>query len=195
WPDFRTGLAAADVAVTATGASSAVITRDLLQAVMRERPHRPLFIIDIAVPRDVEPAAGDLEQVFLYNIDDLQQIVRDNLARRGAALTRAEAIVDEETARFAEWLRSRDVIPTVVALRERFEAIRRAELQRLQPKLAGLPPDARARVDEITRLLVEKLLLSPTENLKTLDDETMLTVYAEAIHRIFSLAESEDRSS
>ena len=195
WTDFRTGLAAADVAVTATGASSAVITRDLLQAVMRERPHRPLFIIDIAVPRDVEAAAGDLEQVFLYNIDDLQQIVRDNLTRRGAELARAEAIVDEEAARFAEWLRSRNVIPTVVALRERFEAIRRAELQRLQPKLAGLPPDARARVDEITRLLVEKLLLSPTEKLKTLDDETMLAVYAEAIHRIFSLAESEDRSS
>ena len=195
WTELRSGLAVADVAVTATGASSAVITRDLLQAVMRERPHRPLFIIDIAVPRDVDAAAGDLEQVFLYNIDDLQQIVRDNLARRGSELARAEAIVDEETSRFAEWLRSRNVIPTVVALRERFEAIRRAELQRLQPKLAGLPPDARARVDEITRLLVEKLLLSPTENLKTLDDETMLAVYAEAIHRIFSLAESEDRSS
>ena len=194
WTQLSEALAAADVAVTATGASSPVVTRELVQAVMRQRPHRPLFIIDIAVPRDVEASVGDLEQVFLYNIDDLQQIVKDNLTRRGAELARAEAIVEEEAARFAEWLRSRDVIPTVVALRQRFEAIRRAELQRLESKLSGLPPDARERVDEITRLLVEKLLLSPTERLKALDDETMLTVYSEAISRLFSLAEeAEDR--
>ncbi|MGB2715157.1 MAG: glutamyl-tRNA reductase, partial [Vicinamibacterales bacterium] len=174
WTRLTEALTASDVAVTATGASTAVITRGVLQQVMRQRPHRPLFIIDIAVPRDVEASAGDLEQVFLYNIDDLQQIVKDNLAKRGTELSRAEAIVNEESSRFAEWLKSRDVIPTVVALRERFETIRRAELRRLDSKLAGLPPDARNRVDEITRLLVEKLLLSPTEQLKSLDDETMV---------------------
>jgi glutamyl-tRNA reductase len=187
WGELATGLANADVAVTATGASSVVISHDLVQNVMRQRPHRPLFIIDIAVPRDVEPSAGDLEQVFLYNIDDLQQIVKDNLARRGAELSRAEAIVEEETNRFADWLRSREVIPTVVALRQRFEEIRRAELQRLDSKLAGLPPEAKARVEEVTRLVVEKLLLSPTEQLKTLDDETMMAVYSEALNRLFSL--------
>jgi glutamyl-tRNA reductase len=192
WSELPESLAAADVAVTATGSTTAVITRDLLQSVMRQRPHRPLFIIDIAVPRDVEASAGDLEQVFLYNIDDLQQIVKDNLAKRGAELSRAEVIVNEEAERFAEWLRSREVIPTVVALRERFEAIRQAELQRLDSKLAGLPPEARARVDEITRLLVEKLLLSPTEQLKSLGDETMVAVYSEAINRLFRLAATED---
>jgi glutamyl-tRNA reductase len=187
WAELAVGLAAADVAVTATGASIPVVSRELVQDVMRQRPHRPLFIIDIAVPRDVEPAAGDLEQVFVYNIDDLQQIVKDNLARRGSELSRAESIVEEETSRFVEWLRSREVIPTVVALRQRFETIRRAELKRLDSKLAGLPPDARARVDEVTRLVVEKLLLSPTEQLKTLDDETMVAVYSEALNRLFSL--------
>jgi glutamyl-tRNA reductase len=192
WHKLPEALAAADVTVTATGASEAVITRGIVQQVMRQRPHRPLFIIDIAVPRDVEPEAGNLEQVFLYNIDDLQRIVKDNLAKRGAELSRAEAIVDEEAARFAEWLKSRDVIPTVVALRERFEAIRRAELRRLDSKLAGLPADARSRVDEITRLLVEKLLVSPTEQLKALDDETMVTVYSEAINRLFSLTSTEE---
>ncbi len=192
WTQLTEALTAADVAVTATGASSAVITRGVLQQVMRQRPHRPLFIIDIAVPRDVEAAAGALEQVFLYNIDDLQQIVKDNLAKRGAELSRAEAIVDEESSRFAEWLKSRDVIPTVVALRERFETIRRAELRRLDSKLAGLPPDARSRVDEITRLLVEKLLASPTEQLKSLNDDTMVAVYSEAINRLFSLAATEN---
>jgi glutamyl-tRNA reductase len=187
WRELAAGLEEADVAVTATGASTAVITCELVQNVMRQRPHRPLFIIDIAVPRDVEASAGDLEQVFVYNIDDLQQIVKDNLAKRGAELSRAEAIIDEETTRFAEWLRSRDVIPTVVALRQRFEAIRCSELQRLESKLAGLPPEAKARVDEVTRLVVEKLLLSPTEQLKTLGDETMVAVYSEALNRLFDL--------
>ena len=123
---------------------------------MRTRPHRPLFIIDIAVPRDVDPAVGDLEQVFLYNIDDLEAIVQENLARRSGELARAEAIVTEEVTRFVSWMQSRDVIPTVVALRERFEAIRQSELLRLEPKLAGLPPEHGARVDEVTRLIVEE---------------------------------------
>jgi glutamyl-tRNA reductase len=196
WEQLADALAEADVAVTATGASTPVVTRELVQQVMRQRAHRPLFIIDIAVPRDVEASAGDFEQVFLYNIDDLQQIVKENLAKRGTELSRAERIVDEEVARFAEWLRSRDVIPTVVALRQRFEAIRRAELRRLDAKFSGLSPEARARVDEVTRLLIEKLLLSPTERLKSLEDETMLAVYSEAINRLFGLAEeAEDRSS
>ena len=139
---------------------------------MRPRRNRPLFIIDIAVPRDVEPSVGDLEQVFLYNIDDLQAIVKENLARRSA---RARARGGDRRGRGRRSSRpgfsSRDVIPTVVALRERFEAIRRAELTRLEPKLSGLPPEARARLDEITRLIVEKLLLTPTEQLKAVRDE------------------------
>ena len=93
------------------------------------------------MPRDVEPSVGDLEQVFLYNIDDLQGIVKENLTRRSGELERAEAIVDEEVERFTTWLQSREVIPTVVALRDRFETIRQAELARLEPKLAGLPPE------------------------------------------------------
>ena len=127
---------------------------------------RPLFLIDIAVPRDVDPRAGEIEQVFLYNIDDLQAIVRENLEKRGAEVGRAEQIVEEEVEKFTTWQRSREAVPTIVALRRRFESIRRSELERLEPKLAALPPDARARVEEITRLLVEKLLLQPTEQLK-----------------------------
>ena len=155
---------------------------------MRPRRNRPLFIIDIAVPRDVEPAAGEIEQVFLYNIDDLQATVRENLARRASEVARAEAIVGEEVEKFGGWLRSRGAIPTVVALRQRFEAIRRAELERLEFKLSALPPEARARVDEITRLIVEKLLLTPTEQLKALGDTDTVGAYAEALTRLFGLA-------
>jgi glutamyl-tRNA reductase len=193
WDDMDAALAASDIVITATGAAAPILTKARVEAIMRPRRNRPLFIIDIAVPRDVEAAAGEIEQVFLYNIDDLQAAVRENLARRASEVTRAEAIVDEELEKFGSWLRSRGVIPTVVALRQSFEAIRRAELDRLDFKLSGLPPEARdearARVDEITHLIVEKLLLMPTSQLKSLGDPETATLYAEAIARVFGLTE------
>jgi glutamyl-tRNA reductase len=195
WSALAHALSAADIVVTATGASEPVLTRALVQDAMRPRRTRPLFIIDIAVPRDVEAAAGDLEQVFLYDIDDLQAIVKENLTRRRAELERADAIVSEEVARFASWLQSREIIPTVVALRQRFEAVRKAELTRLEPKLAGLPPEARARLDEITHLIIEKLLLTPTEQLKATSDEAMMVVYSEALNRLFSLATADESAT
>ena len=158
WDEMDTVLGASDIVITATGAAAPILTKAHIDAVMRPRRNRPLFIIDIALPRDVEASAGEIEQVFLYNIDDLQATVRENLARRSGEVSRAEAIVGEEVERFGAWFRSRGAIPTVVALRQRFEAIRRAELERLDFKMASLPPEARARVDEITHLIVEKLL-------------------------------------
>jgi glutamyl-tRNA reductase len=193
WESLGDAVAAADIVVTATGAPEPVLSRARVEEAMRPRRDRPLFIIDIAVPRDVESTAGNLDQVFLYNIDDLRGIVQDNLARRGAELARAEAIVDEEVARFTAWMQSREIVPTVVALRQRFEAIRRAELQRLEPKLAGLPPEARARIDEVTRLIVEKLLLTPTEQLKSAADEAMIVAYADALNRLFRLVHDRDQ--
>jgi glutamyl-tRNA reductase len=188
WRDLDGALEPADIVITATGASQPILTRARIAAAMRARRNRPLFVIDIAVPRDVEAEAGELEQVFLYNIDDLEAIVHENLARRTSELDRAEAIVREEAEAFDRWLRAREAIPTVVALRERFEAIRRAELQRLEGKLAALGPDAKARVDEITHLIVEKLLLAPTEQLKAASAPEEVLVYTEALNRLFDLA-------
>jgi glutamyl-tRNA reductase len=169
-----------------------VLTKPRVQDVMRPRRSRPLFIIDIALPRDVESGVADLDQVFLYNIDDLQTIVKENLTRRGGELTRAESIVEEEVAKFTAWMQSREIIPTVVALRQRFEAIRQSELHRLEHKMSGLPPEARARLDEITHLIVEKLLLTPTEQLKAVNDETMVVTYSDALNRLFSLATEQE---
>jgi glutamyl-tRNA reductase len=191
WEDLDKALASADVIVTATGAHEPVLTRARVEEVMRPRRSRPLFIIDIAMPRDVEAGVGNLDQVFLYNIDDLQTIVKENLARRSAELEEAESIVAAEVARFTGWMQSRDIIPTVVALRQRFENIRQSELRRLEPKLSALPPEARARVDELTRLIVEKLLLTPTEQLKAVTDETTVATYADALNQLFALAAEE----
>jgi len=193
WDELDAVLSAGDIVITATGAANPILTKAHIEAVMRPRRSQPLFIIDIAMPRDVEAEAGEIEQVFLYNIDDLQATVRENLARRASEVQRAEAIVDEEVQRFGAWFRSRGAIPTVVALRERFETIRRQELERLEFKLSSLPPEARSRVDEITHLIVEKLLLTPTEQLKSLNDADTMGAYAEALTRLFGLGDDEER--
>jgi glutamyl-tRNA reductase len=192
WSQMANTLGSADIVITATGAQRPIITRTQVEAVIGRRPD-PLFIIDVAVPRDVDASAGDIEKVFLYNIDDLQMIVQENLSKRGAEIDSAEAIVDEEVVRFTTWQRSRAAIPTVVALRQKFDAIRRAELMRLEPKLASLPEEARGRVDEVTRLIVEKLLVEPTEQLKALPDEETQAAYTEAVSRLFRLGEDEKR--
>jgi glutamyl-tRNA reductase len=191
WRDREAALAAADIVVAATGSPMPILSRGGIEEALRTRRDRPLFLIDIAVPRDIEPDAGDLEHVFLYNVDDLRSIVRENLARRSAEVEQAEAIVAHEVGQFIAWLRSREAIPTVVALRSRFEAIRRAELKRLEPKIAQLSPEARARVDEITRLIVEKLLLTPTEQLKALSDHATVLAYSDALSQLFSLTAEE----
>jgi glutamyl-tRNA reductase len=187
WDELMSALARADIVITATGSQQPIITRAHVASVMGRRRRDPLFIIDIAIPRDVEPGAGDIEQVFLYNVDDLQAIVNENMTRRSAEIRKAEDIVAEEVGRFMAWQRSRGAVPTVVALRQRFDAVRRAELQRLESKLAGLDADERARVEEVTRLIVEKLLLEPTEQLKALPDEETQIAYTDAVRRLFGL--------
>lgn len=187
WVDMPAALGDADIVVTATGAQRPIITRTHVEAVTGRRRSGPLFIVDLAVPRDVEAAVGDIEQVFLYNVDDLQGIVQENLSRRSAEVERAEHIVTSEVSNFIAWQRSRAAVPTIRALRHRFESTRRAEVQRLKGKLTGLPPESIEKVDEITRLLVEKLLLDPTEQLKALPDEETQAVFAEVLNRLFRL--------
>jgi glutamyl-tRNA reductase len=197
WDDMDLALGASDIVITATGAPAPILTKARVEAVMRTRRNRPLFIIDIALPRDVEPAAGEIEQVFLYNIDDLQATVRENLARRASEVARADAIVGQELEKFGAWLRARGAVPTIVALRQHCENLRRAELDRLDYKLATLPQpdDVRARVDEITRLMMEKLLLAPTEQLKSIGDAETVGAYSEALNRLFGLGERRDEDS
>jgi glutamyl-tRNA reductase len=185
WDEIDTLLGSADIVITAAGASAPILTKAHVETIMRPRCNRPLFLIDIAMPRDVEAAAGEIEQVFLYNIDDLQATVRESLARRTSEVARAESIVGEEVEKFGGWLKARGAIPTVVALRQRFEAVRRSEVERLA---STLPPEMRHRVDDITRLVVEKLLLTPTEQLKALSDAETVGAYAEALTRLFGLS-------
>ena len=187
WDTLPQALLDSDIVITSTGSSKPILSKAQVKDAVPASRTRPLFVIDIAVPRDVDPRAAEIEQVFLYNIDDLQSIVRENLQKRGHEVSRAEQIVEEEVSKFATWHRSREAVPTIVALRQRFEAVRRSELERLEPKLSSLPPEARSRVEEVTRLIIEKLLLQPTEQLKRTDDSERVAQYTEALTRLFGL--------
>jgi glutamyl-tRNA reductase len=199
WDDMDAVIEASDIVITATGASAPILTKARIENIMRPRRNQPLFVIDIALPRDVEAAAGEIEQVFLYNIDDLQATVLENLERRASEVARAETIVADELNRFDAWFRARGAIPTVVALRQHFDQVRRAELDRLDFKLAALPPEARdearVRIDEITHLIVEKLLLAPTEQLKSVGDADTIGIYSEALTRLFRLAGPSEQTT
>jgi len=187
WEERLDALAAADILISATGAQDVVVTEADMRRVLAARRGRPMFVVDLAVPRDVATEVGGLEEVFLYNIDDLRGIVQENLARRQDAVEKAERLVNDEVTAWYGWLRSRAAVPTVVALRTRFERVRQAELERLAPRLSGLNPEARARVDEITRLMIEKLLLTPTEQLKAIDEPETMDAYSAALRRLFAL--------
>jgi glutamyl-tRNA reductase len=191
WDEMPGALARADIVITATGAPRPIITREHVRSAVGRKRNDPLFIVDLAVPRDVEATVGDIEQVFLYNVDDLQAIVQENLSRRAAEIEKAETIVGDEVARFMAWQRSRATVPTIRALRDHFDATRRSELQRLKGKLTGLPPEAFDRVDEITRLIMDKLLIEPTEELKALPDEETQVAYTEALNRLFRLRDAD----
>ena len=194
WTEMIPALGTADIVITATGASRPIITRAHVEAVTRRRSG-PLYIIDLAVPRDVEPTVGDIEQVFLYNIDDLQKFVQKNLSSRTAEIERAEAIVDEEVGHFLARQRSRSAVPAITALRKHFYAVRDSELLRLEGKLAALSPEHRELLERFTHLMLEKLLHEPTVQLKALPDQETQATYTEALNRLFRLSEVESDSS
>jgi glutamyl-tRNA reductase len=192
WTARAEALLEADIVVSATGAEGLVLAADDLRPALARRT-RPMFVVDLAVPRDVDPEVAGLDDVFLYNVDDLRGIVEENLTRRHQAVASAERLVQEEVAAWLAWLRSRAAVPTVVALRQRFERIRQTELARLSPRLTPLGPDAQARVDEVTRLIVEKLLLTPTEQLKSIDDRETMAACSAALRRLFDLDKAGGR--
>jgi glutamyl-tRNA reductase len=171
-------LADADVAVTCTSASGFVVRREDV----RERRGRPLFLIDLAVPRDVDPALNDVDGCYLYDIDDLEAVVEASLTGRRREAERAEAIVAEEAERFRAWQASLDVVPTIASLRARAEEIRSAELSK-----AKLSDRERAAVDSITTQIVNKLLHLPTVRMKEAAAAADAVLYADAVRHLFGL--------
>ncbi|KAA6456182.1 glutamyl-tRNA reductase [Acidobacteria bacterium AB60] len=158
--------AEADIIVTSTGAPHHIFTREHGQAFLHKRRNRPMFFIDIAVPRDVDPAMNKLEGLFVYDIDDLQQVAAAHMAERSRSASDAEAMIATEVERFHQRQRTVNVAPAIVALQKQAEELRQAELRRAQAKLGSLTPEQLEAVEALTRGLVNKFLHPPMQALK-----------------------------
>ncbi|HTG81316.1 MAG TPA: glutamyl-tRNA reductase [Geobacteraceae bacterium] len=185
--DFIDQLHKADIILSSTGATHFIIGHKDVEEVIRRRKLKPMFFIDIAVPRDIDPKVNDVENVYLYDMDDLQGVVATNLEQRGKEAEKAEQIIDQEIGQFFKWLSSLEVTPTIVALRSRFEEIRRAELEKTLAGWKELSPDAQKRLEACTAAIVNKLLHPPTSLLKKTGQGGRTDLYVDALRQLFEL--------
>lgn len=184
----------ADVVITSTGAPQPIFRREHGEMFMARRKNRPMFFIDIAVPRDVDAAVGKLDGIFVYDIDDLQSVVATHVADRRREAERAETIINAEVEKFSSKRFTQEVVPTIVSLQEHLERIRRAELERARSKLATLTPEQQAAVDALTRGIINKVLHTPISTLRSAaqqTDDPEAASAVELIKRIFNLEDSE----
>ena len=177
-----------DIVISATGAPDIVITREHVQGALRHRHGRPLFLVDIAAPRDIDPLVGEIENTFLFTIDDLKNAVSGNLELRRQEAHKAEAIVEEEAARIESWSRALGVVPVLRTLREKYQAITDREIEKWA---AGQPPELRTHLESLGRGLLNKFLHAPTTRLKQLGEQgdgSRASYYADLL---FALAREE----
>lgn len=185
--EFPRYLAESDILICSTGAPHYVITEDHIRQTIQRRKNRPIFLIDISVPRNIDPHVNRIDNVFLYDIDDLQSIVDTNLEGRQKEALKAEEIVSEELTTLNKWLKSLEVVPTITALRTKAEDIRRIELNKFLSKLGELTPEQRETVEGLAASIVNKLLHSPLVVLKDEARSENGALYAEAVRRLFNL--------
>jgi glutamyl-tRNA reductase len=179
----------ADIVITSTGAPHAIFRREHGELFLSRRKNRPMFFIDIAVPRDVAPEMNDLDGIFVYDIDDLQQAVSSHVADRRREAERAEAIVQSEVKRFQARVQTLDVVPTIVSLHDHLETIRQAEIDRVRARLGPLSPEQEMAVETLTRGIVNKIMHTPISTLKTAAREQEATTVIDVVRRLFNLEE------
>ncbi len=182
----------ADVVVSSTSAPGLVLAADDLSATVRARRGRPLLLVDLAVPRDVDPALAAIDGCFVYDLDDLEAIVTASLAGRRSEAVEAERIVTEEAERFRAWQASLAVVPAIASLRARAEEIRAAELARIEARLGRLPEGDRDVVDTVTAQIVNKLLHLPTVRMKEAAITPDGVLYADVVRHLFGLGEETE---
>jgi len=176
----------ADVVLTSVGGGEPLVTRPLVAQAMRHRGHRPMFVIDIGVPRNVDPAVNEVEAVYLYDLDDLDAVAAANAEQRRREVALAEAIVREEQQRFDGWMTALHAVPTIRHLRGRGEAVRRSELERFVGRL-NLSEAQRAGVEQLTRAIVNKLLHAPVSRLRAETEREAGLAYLETARVLFAL--------
>jgi glutamyl-tRNA reductase len=177
----------ADIVVSSTGSPHHIIEREALGTVMAARERRPLLLIDIAVPRDIDPRVAEIEGVVLRDIDDLQRVVERNLSGRHAEARRAEALIDHELERFTRWLETLEVLPTITALHARGEAVARQVLAENRTGWQDLSEEDRERLELVAATIVKRLLQQPILRLKARSDEHVTYAYIQALRELFGL--------
>jgi len=186
---FKERLPEMDIVLTSSGAPHYLLTRDDMRHMLEARRNRPVFVIDIAVPRNVDPAVNDLEHVFLYDIDDLQQVVQNNLLGRKREAEQAEEIIAEEVDRLMQRLESRQAVPAIVRLQEQLELVRQAELDRVRGRLGELTEQQEQAIDALTRGIINKIAHAPITELRRNAGRPDGEVVLDVIRRLFRLDE------
>ena len=187
WDDVPQALERVDIVLTGTAAAVPVLTRETVRRALAARRGRPLLIVDIAVPRDVEPETNTLEGVYLYDVDDLQDIVDEGLGERRRAAEEARRLLEIEVVAFDRWRQVADLAPTISALYERLHGMERDEIARFSRRLASFGEAERATVEELLRALVQKILHRPTLTLKAAADRGEAARFAALYREIFGL--------
>jgi len=185
--DLFSVMAQVDIVITSTAAPEPIVTSADVAAALHARRGRPLFFIDIAVPRNVEPAVNDLDNVFVYDVDALRSVVDANLRERQREAQRAESLVEREVAKFADRLRSLEVVPTIVSLREKLEEIRKAELARILTRLPAADEATRQALEALSQGIVNKILHAPTVKLRDSSKAGHGLRWIEVISELFGL--------
>jgi len=176
-----------DIVITSTSSPEPIIVSDQVKKAMKGRKNRPLFFIDIAVPRNVESRVNEIENAFVYTIDDLKGIIEFNLTKRKDEAVKAERMVDEEVIKFSEWLKTLDVVPTIVALKEKCKKIRQIELKKTLSSLGNLTPEQRKSVENLALSITKKVLNDPIIFLKSKENRSSRNLYLDIARRLFKL--------
>jgi glutamyl-tRNA reductase len=177
----------ADIVISSTGAPDFIVTADMLKRIHHQRKNRLLFLVDIAMPRDIEPSASSLENVYLYNIDDLQDIVDENMNVRKKEAIRAEMIVEEEVARYVNWQKELESVPTIISLRGKTEEIVKVEMEKAAGWMRNFNKEDQERIDNLVNSIVNKVLHSPVAVLKEESSEFNSRDIVAAVRRLFRL--------
>ena len=185
--EISEGLEAADIIISSTGSPDFVITRDQVKKVIRRRRSRPMFFIDIAVPRDIDPEINRITNSYVYDIDDLKGVIDENIKDRLKESVKAERIVDEAVIRFNTWYQSLDVVPTIVALRNKMDSIARAESNKTLQALRHLSDTDQLAIQRMNRALINKILHDPTRLLKSNHFHGNKSIYLDVLRRLFNL--------
>jgi len=188
--EYLDELAHMDILICSTGAQKYVLMKDQMQKVMKERKNRPMFLIDISVPRNIDPAINDLDNVYLYDVDDLKGVVDTNILERQKEAKKAEEIIEEEIETFKKWLSSLDSVPVVIALREKAEAIKKEEVEKLLNRLPEIGDKEKKAIEGLASSIVNKLIHAPTVALR--EDSEDRDIMIATIKRLYGLNGEDD---